>query len=459
MENFKLNRIKDLSPNDARAYISQYFYPLTNGDHAMRVNNKFDILEDTVVNKTFFKRMPKELQDYYFKEITDIKTVVYKLNKPEIYEDYLNLCPKLMHSYKKYESFSPEIKSKVNMLLNLLLEVIAGNNRASYEFMLKWFANMCKGHKNTSCLYFKGIQGLGKSTIPQFISKHVIGNDLCLESGAGPLKSNFNSILGGKLFVCYEELENTSASEWTSMSSVLKKQITSDRIVLEAKNKNPIETDNINNYMILSNNDAIKDDEGRRYFIADLDAKRVGDISYFTDIYSQCFNDQVGEAFYCYLLEINTDNFNSQTFPMTNNKLDSISKRLDSVYQFLKDDYILCNKGIYCSVQELYDEYVEHAKLLKKHYTKIDFNKQMKLINIIHYSSSGTNKYKISMADLLMIAKKFNWIHELDEFEKQDDIYHVEMDEFKYKKLYQEAMEENKQLKKQLNLKNIDNNV
>ena len=103
MENFKLNRIKDLSPNDARAYISQYFYPLTNGDHAMRANNKFEILEDTIVNKTFFKRMPKELQDYYFKEITDIKTVVYKLNKPEIYEDYLNLCPKLMHSYKKYE--------------------------------------------------------------------------------------------------------------------------------------------------------------------------------------------------------------------------------------------------------------------------------------------------------------------------------------------------------------------
>ena len=63
------------------------------------------------------------------------------------------------------------------------------------------------------------------------------------------------------------------------------------------------------------------------------------------------------------------------------------------------------------------------------------------------------------MEDLLMIAKKFNWIHELDEFEIKNDIYHVEMDEFKYKKLYQEAMEENKKLKKQLNLKNIDNNV
>lgn len=456
MENFKLNRIKDLSPNDARAYISQYFYPLTNGDHAMRVNSKFEILEDSIVNKTFFKRMPKELQDYYFKEITDIKTIVYKLNKPEIYEDYLNLCPKLMHTYKKYELFSPDIKSKVNMILNLLLEVIAGNHRPSYEFMLQWFSNMVKGHKNTSCLYWKGVQGLGKSTIPQFLSKHVIGNDLCLESGSGPLKSNFNSILGGKLFVCYEELENASPSEWTSMSSVLKKQITSDRIVLEAKNKNPIETDNINNYMILSNNDAIKDDEGRRYFIADLDAKRVGDSSYFTDIYTQCFNDQVGEAFYCYLMEINTNNFNPQNFPMTNNKLDSISKRLDSVYQFLKDEYILNKKGFNCSVQELYDAYLEHSKNLKKQYTKIDFNKQLKLININHYPSSGVNKYKITAEDLLIIANKFNWIHELDEFKPDIEDNYGEIDEYKYKKLYEELLKENKLLKKQLNNMNID---
>ena len=290
------------------------------------------------------------------------------------------------------------------------------------------------------------------------LSKHVIGNDLCLESGSGPLKSNFNSILGGKLFVCYEELENTSPSEWTSMASVLKKQITSDRIVLEAKNKNPIETDNINNYMILSNNDAIKDDEGRRYFIADLDAKRVGDTKYFTEIYSQCFNNQVGEAFYCYLLEINTVNFNAQNFPMTNNKLDSISKRLDSVYQFLKDDYILCNKGIQCSVQELYDEYLEHSKVLKKQYTKIDFNKQMKLINIKHYPSSGTNKYKISCDDLLLIAKKFNWIHELDEFKNSCDEDDV-MDEFKYKTLYDALLIEHKLLKKKLNTKNLDSDI
>ena len=81
----------------------------------------------------------------------------------------------------------------------------------------------------------------------------------------------------------------------------------------------------------------------------------------------------------------------------------------------------------------------------------------MKLIGINHYSSSGTNKYKKSHEDLLLIAKKFNWIHELDEFKViNDEDNDMEMDEFKYKKLYEEVMKENKSLKKQLNLKNID---
>jgi hypothetical protein len=446
MENFKLSKVKELSQNDARAYISHYFYPLTNGDHAMRVNEKFEIFDKAVIKDTYFNRMSKELQNYYFKEITDIKTVVYKLNKETFYEDYINLCPKFMHTYKEYKLFSPETKSKVNYMLTFILEIICGNHQESYKFLMTWISNMVKGNKNTSTPVLKGPMGLGKSSLPQFLSKHVIGNDLCLESGSGPLKSNFNSILGGKLFVCFEELENSSVSEWNSMSSVLKKMITSDRIVLEAKNKNPYETNNINNYMILSNNDAIKDDEGRRYFIADLDAKRIGDVEFFKNLY-ECFNDQVGEAFYCYLLEIDTDHFNPQGYPMTRNKLDSISKRLDSVYQFLKDDYILCNKGIQCSVQVLYDRYLEHSKL-KRQYTKIDFNKQMKLINIVHYPSSGVNKYKISKEDLLLIAKKNNWIHELDEFEDGDE---EPVDNFDYKGMYLEGIAKIKELQNTIN--------
>ena len=105
-----------------------------------------------------------------------------------------------------------------------------------------------------------------------------------------------------------------NANEWNSMSSVLKRIITSDRILIEAKNQNSYEADNINNYMLLSNNDAIKDDDGRRYFIADVSSKMEGDTVFWTDLNKSCFNDLTGHAFYCYLYEIDLNNFNSQNF-------------------------------------------------------------------------------------------------------------------------------------------------
>ena len=97
--------------------------------------------------------------------------------------------------------------------------------------------------------------------------RRLICKNIDLETGSGPLKTKFNSELAGKILVQFEELENFSASEWMSISSVLKRIITSPSIMIEGKGKDAVEQKNINNYVLLSNNDAIQDDDGRRYFI------------------------------------------------------------------------------------------------------------------------------------------------------------------------------------------------
>ena len=83
----------------------------------------------------------------------------------------------------------------------------------------------------------------------------------------------------------------------------------------------------MNNYVVLSNNDAIQDDEGRRYFISDISNEQKGNHEYWQRLY-KCFSDDIGHAFYSYLLEVDTDKFNSQDMPLTKNKLDSFVKRL-----------------------------------------------------------------------------------------------------------------------------------
>jgi hypothetical protein len=110
-----------------------------------------------------------------------------------------------------------------------------------------------------------------------------------------------NKILFCKLLVIFEELENFSTNQWQGVSTRLKRDTTSDTCIYEEKNEKAFTARNISNYIINSNVDAIKDDDGRRYFILDLSNSRKGDLEYFNKIYANCMNDEVGEAFFSFL--------------------------------------------------------------------------------------------------------------------------------------------------------------
>ena len=98
--NFNLDTVKNLSQVDAKLYITKYFVPLTDGNHAMLEDGKYIIKDDTEIKKTYFNRMSKELQKYYFTEFTQIKKVVYELKKPQFFDDKINLCPSIKYVYK-----------------------------------------------------------------------------------------------------------------------------------------------------------------------------------------------------------------------------------------------------------------------------------------------------------------------------------------------------------------------
>lgn len=411
---FSLKQIDTLSPKDAKKYIDKYFYPLETGEHAFINNGKIDIFEESVIKKTYFNRMSKDLSNYYFKEKKELISLTYDINKPMIYDECLNLCPKIKQTYKKYSEFSKDIKKKVDFILKHILEVYCSDNQECYDFLLKWFANMIKGNRNNSALYLKGPQGCGKSSIvDDFFRFHVIGEDLTYQGGSDPLKSRFNGSLSGKLMVLFEELETFSTAEWSGVSVILKRQITSKTIQIERKGKETRDETNLNNYILLSNNDAIKDDNGRRYFILPISTKYLGNNDYFTKLHSY-FTDEIGQAFYSYLLEIDLTDYNPQHFPITQSKLDSYSKRLDNVYQFIKDVYILNSKGLErVSLSELYLQYQNYTNGIKAK-CKIEFNNTLKNVGINCYKSNSKHVFKISLEELKTIAEKFKWIHELD---------------------------------------------
>jgi hypothetical protein len=132
-------------------------------------------------------------------------------------------------------------------------------------------------------------------------------------------------------------------------------------------------------------------------------------------------NDEVGEAFYNYLLTIDTENFNPQSFPMTNNKLDSLSKRLDNVYKFVKEEYILNNYKLDISLTEMYSYYKIYCRNnLIKPVLKEDFHRKLSEANINKIRKNNKYYFDIQLVDLVSIAKKNNWINDLDEFDEKN---------------------------------------
>jgi hypothetical protein len=167
--------------------------------------------------------------------------------------------------------------------------------------------------------------------------------------------------------------------------------------------------------MVLTNFNAIKGANGRRYLALDMNVSKMNDFKYFDYIRDNCFNKEVGEAFFTYLYEIDTSSFNSLDIPITQAKRDLCADLISPLEKFLKFTYLLHNKNINMKVKELFQLYLEYANDGKHGaISPQQFCKQMRELGLNHYPSNGCNSYKIPVEDLAEIANRKKWLHELD---------------------------------------------
>jgi hypothetical protein len=431
MENFNLQKAKQLYLEgalkdhlDCKQYIMKCIFPTKDGLHFVRDNNKFVSYSKEVLRDVYFNRLPKDIQKWYTTEYDQLYEVISDINKPELDGNKINLCTGVLHKDRKpYASFSAEIKANVQFFLAFVKEVICSNKQDYYDYVLKWKAVVAHGKKNDAVLYNKGPEGIGKSTFVEYLINFVFGPSICIKSNAEPLRSPYNKILCGKLLVLFEELPTFSDREWDGVSSKLKDMVTGEKLMYRDVYEKSFEAQNNNNYIINTNVEAIKHSEGRRYFINQISTHRQEDFKYFAEIKARCFNKETGEAFFSYLLEVDISTFNAQKdMPVTQGKLDAIADRLDFVFRYLKDEYILKKKDIKMELKEFYTNYEEYCRVHdKKPVTKIKFSQKLLEVSITHKKSNGQCKYKISYDELLAIANKNKWIHEFDEFDESQD--------------------------------------
>jgi hypothetical protein len=83
-------------------------------------NDTYEIFSQTDIKNTYFNRMPKKLTTFYFKEYNELRSIVYELNKPMMYDNKINLCPRMKHEYKEFSTFSEKIQKRVNIILSYI---------------------------------------------------------------------------------------------------------------------------------------------------------------------------------------------------------------------------------------------------------------------------------------------------------------------------------------------------
>jgi hypothetical protein len=410
--------MKQLEYDRSKEYISSYFYPTIMGDHYLWSDNNFICYDKTLINNTYVIKFPGKLGEWYFKKNLKLYNIINDISKPRIQNKEINLCCGLKHEIKSYYTFSKKIQQKVNMMLDFIRTVICSKKEEEYTYIIQWLSNMCKGKKNDSVLYFKGIEGLGKSTLTDFLRVYVLGEQIAMKSNSEPLRTSFNKILSGMLLVVFEEMPVFSEKEWEGVSSRLKDLVTSDTTMYQEKHEKTFRSKNINNYIINSNVNALQHSEGRRYFIADLSTVKLGDYDYFKELRANCFNDEVGHAFLSYLLEIKLpDDWNSQSYmPETIGKKDAIAERLPIEYKFIKFEYVLKNKSMNLPLKELYLHYQDYCYVNDcKSCTFYKFIAKLRDVSINYKKSHGINKFMIQNEELRKIANNLKWIHELDD--------------------------------------------
>lgn len=133
-----------------------------------------------IIRQVFFDKLPKEINEWFFKEYTALFKMTCDTQKGRINGNYINTFDGFKHEKKDFNSYSPEIKGKVQIMLDYIFEVLASGSKDNFDYLIKWYANVAKGKKNQSILYMKGPEGIGKSTITDFFKFYVMGKAIAM---------------------------------------------------------------------------------------------------------------------------------------------------------------------------------------------------------------------------------------------------------------------------------------
>jgi len=417
---------------DCKNYVSQYFYPLKTGEHAFYdVHEKrMNVMSKEQICNAYMSRLPKDIFTWYFKSAVKLSESCFNVKQGLAFDHkgtrYINTFPGFKYKNKRLPT--DDEKKGIKLMWDHVKNIICSGNVQVYEFVRKWFSHVATGRKMTVALFLKSKQGAGKGTFTEFFFKDVMGMDIVfMASDPNCVIGRFNGQLKGKLMLILEEMRAMNVGEWSAVNDKLKNLITDSTTNYEDKYATATLGENHLSVVILSNNDCIKlpyDD--RRYLVVDISNEKIGDIEYFDTLHHYTKHTEgFGEAFYwdCVDYAESTSewkeykdilNISSET------KTDIVIKHMDAVYKFVKNEFLLKQKGMNIFLKDLTNAY--NAKNERNKREGREISKMLRDIGIVGKSSTGNKlRYKLTYEELLTVYKQRKFTDDKDEYENEDE--------------------------------------
>jgi hypothetical protein len=187
-----------------------------------------------------------------------------------------------------------------------IMESWANNNMEHYNYIISWFAGLFTNLSgiNRVALAMVSPQGTGKGTLLEFMELLLRRNNISTVNGVSEITGKFNILLQNKRLININEMCSTQ-NEFRANFEKIKGFITDPLMRIEPKGINPYFISNIGNLIMFTNHrdSLIIEESDRRYAIFEMGVSHLNDTKYFTNLRKQCFNQDVANEFYTYLLD------------------------------------------------------------------------------------------------------------------------------------------------------------
>ncbi len=207
---------------------------------------------------------------------------------------------------KRVAAMTAAMTEGLAIIKDHIMEVWANNNSEYYNYIVSWFAGLFTNLSsiNKRALVMVSPPGCGKNTMIELLELLLKKRNILNTTGIASITQKHNSAIQNKRLVVINEMSSTK-EEFKSNFDKIKSYITDSTISIEPKGVNAYEIDNISNYMLFTNHrDAvIVEEKDRRYPIFEMNSVHANNEVYFGNIRSKCFNQDVADAFYTYLLD------------------------------------------------------------------------------------------------------------------------------------------------------------